>query len=69
MRLTLKVWRQKNAQDPGRFVTYEVTDVSTDMSFLEMLDVRQRGPDRRRARSRSPSTTTAVRASAACAAW
>jgi succinate dehydrogenase / fumarate reductase, iron-sulfur subunit len=39
MKLTLKVWRQKNAKTKGRFVTYEVPDVSTHMSFLEMLDV------------------------------
>ncbi len=39
MRLTLKVWRQKNAQDPGRFVTYDHPDVNEHMSFLEMLDV------------------------------
>jgi succinate dehydrogenase iron-sulfur subunit len=38
MRLTLKVWRQKNAADPGGFVTYEATDISEHMSFLEMLD-------------------------------
>ena len=38
MRLTLKVWRQKNAQDPGSFVTYEATDINEHMSFLEMLD-------------------------------
>ena len=39
MRLTLKVWRQKNAQDPGRFVEYDHPDVNEHMSFLEMLDV------------------------------
>ena len=39
MHLTLKVWRQKNAADAGRFVTYEARDVSEHMSFLEMLDV------------------------------
>ncbi len=39
MNLTLKVWRQKNATSPGRFVTYEARDISPDMSFLEMLDV------------------------------
>jgi succinate dehydrogenase / fumarate reductase iron-sulfur subunit len=39
MRLTLHVWRQKGPQDPGRFATYELEDVSTHMSFLEMLDV------------------------------
>jgi len=37
--LTLKVWRQKDANDPGRMVTYEARDISPDMSFLEMLDV------------------------------
>ncbi|GIV38966.1 MAG: succinate dehydrogenase [Thermonema sp.] len=39
MKLTLKIWRQKDANDKGRFVTYQVDDVSPDMSFLEMLDV------------------------------
>ncbi len=39
MNLTLHVWRQKNAADQGRFVTYQAKDVSPDMSFLEMLDV------------------------------
>jgi succinate dehydrogenase / fumarate reductase iron-sulfur subunit len=39
MNLTLRVWRQKNRNDAGRFVTYEARDVSPDMSFLEMLDV------------------------------
>ncbi len=37
--LTLKVWRQNGAADKGRFETYEARDISTDMSFLEMLDV------------------------------
>jgi succinate dehydrogenase / fumarate reductase iron-sulfur subunit len=39
MRITLHVWRQKNASDTGRMVKYEMNDVSTHMSFLEMLDV------------------------------
>jgi hypothetical protein len=39
MKLTLKVWRQKDAADKGRMVPYELDDVSPDMSFLEMLDV------------------------------
>jgi len=39
MRIRLEIWRQKDAKDPGRFVTYEVPDVSAHMSFLEMLDV------------------------------
>ncbi|MBI1896362.1 MAG: succinate dehydrogenase/fumarate reductase iron-sulfur subunit [Acidobacteria bacterium] len=39
MNLTLHVWRQRNPRDKGRMVRYEVKDVSTHMSFLEMLDV------------------------------
>lgn len=39
MNLTLKVWRQKNAQDKGHFETYQVQDISSEMSFLEMFDV------------------------------
>ncbi len=39
MELTLHVWRQKNAADKGRFITYQAKDISRDMSFLEMLDV------------------------------
>jgi succinate dehydrogenase / fumarate reductase iron-sulfur subunit len=39
MKLTLKIWRQKNAADKGGFVTYIADHVSKDMSFLEMLDV------------------------------
>ena len=39
MNLTLKVWRQKNADSKGRFETYEVKDISSEMSFLEMFDV------------------------------
>jgi len=37
--LTLKIWRQKNAASTGAFETYAMKDVSTHMSFLEMLDV------------------------------
>jgi succinate dehydrogenase / fumarate reductase iron-sulfur subunit len=39
MKFTLKIWRQANATARGRFVTYQVEDVSPDASFLEMLDV------------------------------
>jgi len=38
MKLTLKVWRQPNAQARGAFVDYSLSDISADMSFLEMLD-------------------------------
>ncbi len=39
MNLTLKVWRQKNANSSGKMVTYKAESISPDMSFLEMLDV------------------------------
>jgi succinate dehydrogenase / fumarate reductase iron-sulfur subunit len=39
MNLTLKVWRQKNSKDKGSFETYQVKDISSEMSFLEMFDV------------------------------
>jgi succinate dehydrogenase / fumarate reductase, iron-sulfur subunit len=39
MKLTLHVWRQKNASSTGKMVRYEVPNVSEHMSFLEMLDV------------------------------
>jgi succinate dehydrogenase / fumarate reductase iron-sulfur subunit len=37
--VTLKIWRQRNSKDKGGFETYPMSGVSTDMSFLEMLDV------------------------------
>ena len=39
MNLKLKIWRQKNSRDNGKLVTYDVSDISPDMSFLEMFDV------------------------------
>jgi len=39
MNLQLKVWRQKNKDDKGRFQIYEARNISPDMSFLEMVDV------------------------------
>ncbi len=39
MTINLKVWRQKNANDPGRFEEYLLPGVNEHMSFLEMLDV------------------------------
>ncbi len=39
MRITLKIWRQKDANTKGKIVEYQLKDVSPDMSFLEMLDV------------------------------
>ncbi len=37
--LKLNVWRQKNQSEKGDFVQYKIKDVSTDVSFLEMLDI------------------------------
>jgi succinate dehydrogenase / fumarate reductase iron-sulfur subunit len=37
--ITIRVWRQKDAESKGKMVTYGVEDVSEHMSFLEMLDV------------------------------
>ena len=39
MNLTLEIWRQPNAKAEGKFETYVVKDVSTESSFLEMLDI------------------------------
>ncbi len=39
MRVTLKIWRQKNRADKGRFIKYQVDNVNPDMSMLECLDV------------------------------
>jgi succinate dehydrogenase / fumarate reductase iron-sulfur subunit len=39
MQITLRVWRQAGPDVPGAFAEYKATDVSADMSFLEMLDV------------------------------
>ena len=39
MNLTLKVWRQANADAKGKMETYQISEVSPDMSCLEMMDV------------------------------
>jgi succinate dehydrogenase / fumarate reductase, iron-sulfur subunit len=39
MKINLKVWRQKNAQDKGALATYKLDNISADMSFLEMFDI------------------------------
>lgn len=38
MSITLLVWRQKDSQAKGDFETYKLAGVSTEMSFLEMMD-------------------------------
>ena len=39
MNLTLKVWRQANKSAKGKIETYQIKEISPDMSFLEMMDV------------------------------
>ena len=39
MKFTLRIWRQKDAQQEGQFVRYELSGIEADMSFLEMLDI------------------------------
>ena len=39
MKLTLKIWRQKDANSEGKIVDYPISGIEGDMSFLEMLDV------------------------------
>lgn len=39
MNFKLKIWRQKNSKDKGRFVNYTIENVAKDASFLEMLDI------------------------------
>ena len=39
MKLTLKIWRQKNSETKGKIESYDIDEISPDMSFLEMLDV------------------------------
>jgi succinate dehydrogenase / fumarate reductase iron-sulfur subunit len=39
MKLTLKVWRQKNSKEKGKIESYDIDKISPDMSFLEMMDV------------------------------
>ena len=43
LNLKLKVWRQDNTDDSGRFEDYDAKGIDTDMSFLEMLDVVNEG--------------------------
>lgn len=39
MDLKLKIWRQKDQNSKGKFVTYPLSNISSDSSFLEMLDI------------------------------
>ena len=66
MKLTLKIWRQDGPADKGGLHTYELDDVSEDMSFLEMLDVLD---EQLIEKGEEPIAfdSAAARASAACA--
>ena len=68
MDIKVRVWRQTDASSAGKMVTYGVKDISPDASFLEMLDVLNESLILD-GTTRSRSTTTAARASAAPAAW
>ena len=39
MKLNLKIWRQENNKSKGKLTDYEISDITPDMSFLEMMDV------------------------------
>jgi succinate dehydrogenase / fumarate reductase, iron-sulfur subunit len=39
VKLTIRVWRQKDAASPGRLVSYPLDGIEPDMSFLEMIDI------------------------------
>ena len=39
LQLTLNIWRQRSSSESGKFESYEVDNLNTHMSFLEMLDV------------------------------
>jgi succinate dehydrogenase / fumarate reductase iron-sulfur subunit len=39
MQVTLKIWRQKDAETEGQFAIYQTPQLNPNMSFLEMLDV------------------------------
>lgn len=43
MKLTLKIWRQKNNDAKGQLITYPIDGIEEDMSFLEMLDILNEG--------------------------
>jgi succinate dehydrogenase / fumarate reductase iron-sulfur subunit len=43
MKLTLKIWRQKDSKSTGKFVTYSLDNISPNCSFLEMLDILNEG--------------------------
>src|SRR6201998_3789316 len=43
MNFKLKIWRQKNSEAPGAFKDYTATEIPSDASFLEMLDIVNEG--------------------------
>jgi hypothetical protein len=67
MNLTLKVWRQKNSKTNGSFETYQVKNISSEMSFLEMFDVLNEQLIAPKEKNPLLLTTTAGKVSAGCA--
>ena len=47
MNFNLKIWRQKNAHEPGKLVDYRIEGIEEDASFLEMLDILNEQPVRK----------------------
>ena len=39
MNFRLRIWRQRDARSPGKLASYNVSDISPNTSFLEMLDI------------------------------
>ena len=68
LNLKLKVWRQDNTDDSGRFEEYDAKGIDTDMSFLEMLDVVNEGLNGVE-KSQSHLILTVARVSAVHAPW
>ena len=69
MNFTLRIWRQQSANASGKFVNYQIKDVTPEMSFLEMLDALNEDLINRGEPSPLPSSTIAGRGSAARAAF
>ena len=69
MKVTLKVWRQKNGNAPGGFVTYETPELNRQHVVPRNARRGERRTRQPAAKNRSRSITTAAKASAARARW
>ena len=68
MKVKLKIWRQQTSYKKGSFVSYEIDEVSKDMSFLEILDLLNETLVRKR-RSLLSLIMTVERASVEVVVW